>query len=38
MTVSDHLITQSETTSDERESTFDDMVVLSLDTLVEDAA
>jgi purine-nucleoside phosphorylase len=38
MTVSDHLITQSETTSDERESTFDDMVVLSLDALVEDAA
>jgi purine-nucleoside phosphorylase len=38
MTVSDHLITQSETTSEERESTFDDMVVLSLDALVEDAA
>jgi purine-nucleoside phosphorylase len=38
MTVSDHLVTQSETTADERESTFDDMVVLSLDALVEDAA
>lgn len=37
MTVSDHLITQSETTSDERESTFDDMVLLSLDALVADA-
>jgi purine-nucleoside phosphorylase len=38
LTVSDHLITQSETTSQERESTFDDMVVLSLDALVKDAA
>ncbi len=38
LTVSDHLITQSEATSEERESTFDDMVVLSLDALVKDAA
>ena len=38
MTVSDHLITQTETTSEERESTFDDMVVVSLDALVMDAA
>jgi purine-nucleoside phosphorylase len=38
LTVSDHLITQSETTSEERESTFDDMVVLSLDALVRDAS
>lgn len=38
LTVSDHLITQSETTSAERESTFDDMVVISLDALVQDAS
>lgn len=38
MTVSDHLITQTETTSEERESTFDEMVVLALDALVEDAS
>jgi purine-nucleoside phosphorylase len=38
LTVSDHLITQSETTSDERESTFNDMVVLSLEALVSDAS
>jgi purine-nucleoside phosphorylase len=38
LTVSDHLITQSETTAQERESTFDDMVVLSLNALVKDAA
>ena len=38
LTVSDHLITQNETTSDERESTFDDMVVLSLEALVKDAS
>jgi purine-nucleoside phosphorylase len=38
LTVSDHLITQNETTSDERESTFNDMVVLSLEALVNDAS
>ena len=38
MTVSDHLITHVETTSEERESTFDDMVVLALDALVMDAS
>lgn len=38
LTVSDHLITQNETTSEERESTFDDMVVLSLEALVKDAS
>ena len=38
LTVSDHLITQNETTSDERESTFNDMVVLSLEALINDAS
>lgn len=38
LTVSDHLITREETTSDERERSFDDMVVLALDALVRDAA
>jgi purine-nucleoside phosphorylase len=38
LTVSDHVITQSDTTSEERESSFDDMVVLSLDALVTDAS
>jgi len=36
LTVSDHIVTQEETTSDERESTFSDMVTLSLNTLVAD--
>ncbi|MGI9666575.1 MAG: purine-nucleoside phosphorylase [Acidimicrobiia bacterium] len=38
MTVSDHLITSEETTSDERERTFDDMVKVSLEALVADAS
>jgi purine-nucleoside phosphorylase len=38
LTVSDHLITQEETTSDERERSFDDMVVIALESLVRDAA
>ena len=38
LTVSDHLVTQEETTSDEREHTFSDMIYLALDTLVKDAA
>jgi purine-nucleoside phosphorylase len=37
LTVSDHLITQEETTSTERERSFEDMVVLALDALVRDA-
>lgn len=38
LTVSDHIVTQEETTSDEREKTFSDMITLSLDTLVADGA
>ena len=38
LTVSDHLITGEETTSDEREQTFDTMVALALDTLHADQA
>ena len=38
LTVSDHLITQIETTSDERERSFDDMVVVALEALRKDAA
>lgn len=37
LTVSDHIVTQEETTSDEREKTFGDMVTLALDTLIADA-
>ena len=37
LTVSDHLITQIETTSDERERSFDDMVVVALEALRQDA-
>jgi purine-nucleoside phosphorylase len=37
LTVSDHLITQIETTSDERERSFDDMVVVALEALRKDA-
>lgn len=38
LTVSDHLITQIETTSEERERSFDDMVVVALEALVKDAS
>ena len=38
LTVSDHLITQIETTSEERERSFDDMVVVALEALAKDAA
>ena len=38
LTVSDHLVSQEETTADERERTFGDMITLALDTLVADAA
>jgi purine-nucleoside phosphorylase len=34
MTVSDHLITGEETTADERQSTFEDMVTIALDTAI----
>ncbi len=37
LTVSDHVVTAEETTSDERERTFGDMVTLALDTLAVDA-
>jgi purine-nucleoside phosphorylase len=37
LTVSDHLVTQEETSSDERERTFGDMVTLALEGLVQDA-
>jgi purine-nucleoside phosphorylase len=37
LTVSDHLVTQEETSSDERERTFGDMVTLALEGLVADA-
>lgn len=36
LTVSDHIVTAEETTSDERERSFDDMVILALDALVRD--
>lgn len=36
LTVSDHLVTQEETTSDERERTFDDMVGVALEALLAD--
>lgn len=36
LTVSDHIVTGEETTSDERERTFGDMVTLALEGLVED--
>jgi purine-nucleoside phosphorylase len=38
LTVSDHIVNQEETTSDEREKTFSDMITLSLDTLVADGS
>ena len=38
LTVSDHLRTAEETSSEERERTFDDMVRIALDALVHDAA
>lgn len=37
MTVSDHIVSQLETTSEERERTFDDMVRVSLEALLTDA-
>ena len=36
LTVSDHLVSEEETTSDERERTFGDMITLALDGLVAD--
>lgn len=38
MTVSDHVITHESTSSDERQTTFDEMVHLALETLVIDAS
>ena len=37
LTVSDHLVTSEETTSDERERSFGDMIVVALDALRRDA-
>lgn len=37
LTVSDHIVTQQETTSEERERTFGDMIAIALDALVIDA-
>lgn len=37
LTDSDHIVTQEETTSYERERTFSDMITLSLDTLIADS-
>ncbi|MDF0479809.1 purine-nucleoside phosphorylase [Vagococcus sp. PNs007] len=34
MTVSDHMITGEETTSEERQETFDEMIIVALDTLI----
>ena len=36
LTVSDHIVSQEETTSDERERTFDDMVTVALEALLAD--
>ncbi len=38
LTVSDHIVTGEQTSSDERERTFTDMVQLALQALVRDAA
>jgi purine-nucleoside phosphorylase len=38
LTVSDHVVTHEETTSDERERSFDDMVTIALEALRKDAA
>ena len=35
LTISDHLLTGEETTSQERERTFDDMMVIALETAIE---
>lgn len=35
MTVSDHMITGEETTSEERQSTFDEMMIVGLETLIK---
>lgn len=36
MTVSDHMLTGEETTSEERQKTFDDMMVVALETLIRE--
>ena len=36
MTVSDHMITGEETTSEERQSSFDEMMIVGLETLIHD--
>jgi purine-nucleoside phosphorylase len=38
LTVSDHILQGTETSSEEREATFDDMVRIALETIVRDAA
>ena len=36
MTVSDHMITGEETTSEERQTTFNDMMIVGLETLIKE--
>ncbi|HCM88876.1 MULTISPECIES: purine-nucleoside phosphorylase [Vagococcus] len=36
MTVSDHMVTGEETTSEERQSTFDEMMIVGLETLIKE--
>jgi len=35
LTISDHLLTGEETTSEEREKTFDDMMIIALETALQ---
>ena len=35
-TVSDHLVTHEETTAEERETSFNDMIKIALETAIED--
>ena len=35
LTISDHILTGEETTAEEREKTFDDMMIIALETAVE---
>ena len=36
MTVSDHIITGEETSAEERQKTFDEMMIVALDTIIKD--
>jgi Purine-nucleoside phosphorylase len=35
LTISDHILTGEETTAEERETTFDDMMIVALETALE---